>query len=108
MATLPSGALQSAGFIVPLFLIGIILQIYRLYQVRVYHKPSYFWDINKINSMDNFIKTYTYFSICSLIALFIVIIVLFVKSEYITISLFIVALLVAPIGITFYYKLKKS
>lgn len=109
---LPIGALHPAKFIVPFFLICIFLQIYRLYKVRVYHKPqpSYLGiSFTKINNIDNFVKTYTYFSIWSIIVSVIVInIVLFVRLEYITISFFIVALLSAPIGITFYYKLKKS
>jgi|GEM_PF-5973120 len=109
MDTLPVGALQPAGILVPLFLICIILRIYRLFQVRVYHRPSCFWNIGKIDNMDNFIKTYTNFSIISLIIFAIgIIMVLFIKKEYITISLYIVALLSAPIGITFYYKFKKS
>ena len=109
MDTLPVGAFHPAKFLVPVFLMCIILRTYRLYQVRVYHRPSWFWNIGKIDNMDNFIKSYTNFSIISLIIFTIAImIVLFVKMEYITISLFIVALLSAPAGITFYYKLKKS
>lgn len=109
MDTLPVGALHPAKFLVPVFLMCIILRTYRLYQVRVYHRPNWFWKISKIDNMDNFIKTYTNFSIISLIIFAIAImIVLFIRTEYITISLFIVALLSAPIGITFYYKFKKS
>lgn len=80
-----------------------------MYRVRVYHEHKYFRNVSKIKNMDNFIKTYTQFSLCQIIAFIIVIIIIqLVDLEYAKSYLLILALISAPIGIMFGYKLKNS
>lgn len=93
--------------VVLLFLFGIVLQIYRLYRVRVYHEHKYLRNARKVKNVDNFVKTYTQFNVCQIIAFIIVIIIIqFVELEYTKFYLLILALISAPIGIKFHFKLK--
>lgn len=80
-----------------------------MYRVRVYHEHKYFRNASKIKNMDNFEKIYTQFSLCQIIAFIIIIIIIqFVELEYAKRYLWILALISAPIGIMFGYKLKNS